>query len=83
MNKLKQKEVNIAVIGLGYVKRDQLEPGTVLQVTAGPESVSAVVTALPFFSSSCRSSIFGHVVCRAPDHCRSNDRKGNCYSSGQ
>ena len=40
-----------AVIGLGYVKRDQLEPGTVLQVTAGPESVSAVVTALPFFSS--------------------------------
>ena len=40
-----------AVIGLGYVKRDQLEPGTVLAVAAGPERVSAVVTALPFFSS--------------------------------
>ena len=38
-----------AVIGLGYVKRDWLEPGTVLEV--GPERVSAVVTALPFVAS--------------------------------
>jgi len=38
-----------AVIGLGYVKRDWLEPGTVLKVD--PERVSAVVTALPFVAS--------------------------------
>ena len=38
-----------AVIGLGYVKRDWLEPGTVIE--AGPGRVSAVVTALPFVAS--------------------------------
>ena len=39
------------VIGLGYVKRDWLEPGTVLEVATGPKRVSAVVTAPPFFAS--------------------------------
>ena len=39
------------VIGLGYVKRDWLEPGTGLEVAAGPTRLSAVVTALPFFAS--------------------------------
>ena len=39
------------VIGLGYVKRDWLEPGTLLEVATGPTRVSAVVTALPFFAS--------------------------------
>ena len=39
------------VIGLGYVRRDWLEPGTVLEVAIGPTRVSAVVTALPFFAS--------------------------------
>ena len=37
-------------IGLGYVKREWLEPGTVLEVDAGPTRVSAVVTTLPFFA---------------------------------
>lgn len=40
-----------AVIGLGYVKRDWLEPGTVLEVGVDPDPVSAEVTALPFFAS--------------------------------
>ena len=40
-----------SVIGLGYVKRDWLEPGTVLAVDAGPRRVPAVVTTLPFFAS--------------------------------
>ena len=39
------------VIGLGYVKRDWLEPGTLLEIATGPTRVSAVVTALPFFAS--------------------------------
>ena len=38
------------VIGLGYVKRDWLKPGTLLEVATGPTRVSAVVTALPFFA---------------------------------
>jgi folate-binding protein YgfZ len=37
-----------AVLGLGYVKRDWLEPGTLLEVTTGLSRVPAVVTALPF-----------------------------------
>ena len=39
------------VIGLGYVKREWLEPGTVLQADAGSKRVQAEVTALPFFAS--------------------------------
>jgi folate-binding protein YgfZ len=40
-----------SVIGLGYVKREWLEPGTVLAVDAGSRRVQAVVTTLPFFES--------------------------------
>ena len=39
------------VIGLGYVKREWVEPGTMLEVDAGPTRLPVVVTALPFFVS--------------------------------
>ena len=39
------------VIGLGYVKREWLEPGTTLDADAGQARVPVVVTALPFFAS--------------------------------
>ncbi len=40
------------VIALGYVRKEFWEPGTALQVTAGPISLGAQVAPLPFVASS-------------------------------